>query len=373
MMEESRLSKRIAFLKSKERPAEARKVERPLPGWERVGEYLFSRRIRIRGGAVHPWPLDTAPEGRDPEELIFFDTETTGLSGGAGSVIFLMGTARCEDGDLVAEQLFLSDFPGEEEFLHAVKTRFSGRGAYVSYNGKAFDSRLLASRFIMNRIPFQLGHQIDLLHLARRFWRPLTGDCSLKTVENRILGLNREVDVAGEDIPLVYLEFLRTGALGLLPVVFQHNLTDVTSLARIWEAFGRFFSGDTESEPVDERALGTLLLDRNSGRGLDILIEAFGRGKMDAGVPLSLAYKRRGEWEKAVEVWEAMLGEAKSMFAALELAKYHEHRSRDPILALEVVETMLSWSLPLDTRAREQIRKRKSRLAEKVRRRRGLE
>ena len=56
-----------------------------------------------------------------PEELVFYDTETTGLSGGAGNVIFLFGAAWCEGRDLAVEQLFLSDFPGEPEFLQAVQ------------------------------------------------------------------------------------------------------------------------------------------------------------------------------------------------------------------------------------------------------------
>jgi uncharacterized protein YprB with RNaseH-like and TPR domain len=366
MSDSSRLSKRIAFLKSQapEPPPETPQIE--LPGWDRVGEYLFSRAVRFPGAAVRSWPRETAPEGREPEELLFFDTETTGLSGGAGSVIFLMGTARCEDGDLVLEQLFLSDFPGEAEFLEAIKEKFSGFGAFVSYNGKAFDSRLLATRFIVNRIDFRMGYQIDLLHMARRLWRPITGDCTLRTVESRILGITRDIDVAGEEIPGIYLDFLRSGRLGLLPVVFQHNLTDVTSLARIWDAFGRFFSGDLEAAPVDERALGTMLLERESEAGATILAEAFTRGRLDAGIPLSIRCKRRGLWEEAVGIWTVMADSGNSVFAALELAKYHEHRGRDVRRALESVELLLSWNLPLGHAARREVQKRKARLERKL-------
>ncbi len=336
-------------------------------GWQRKSEFLLSRVLRFPGAAIHPWPREVASEAGDPARLLFFDTETTGLSGGAGSVIFLMGTAWCEEEDLVLEQLFLLDFPGEPDFLEAVKERFSRHEVFISYNGKTFDSRMLATRFIMNRIKFRMGPQIDLLHHARRLWRPITGDCALKTVERRILGVTREGDVAGEEIPMIYFSFLRTGVPGpLLPVVFSHNVTDVTSLARMWEVLGGLFDGRLDAAPVDERALGSFLLGRKDESGLAVLLEAFGCGKRDAGIPLSLAYKRRGEWEKAVEIWRTMLEEGKSLFAAVELAKYHEHKRRDPRSALKTVETVLSWSAPLEARARDEIRRRRARLTRKI-------
>ncbi len=336
-------------------------------GWERKSEFLLSRTLRFPGAAVHPWPREVVSEAGDPARLLFFDTETTGLSGGAGSVIFLMGTAWCEEDDLVLEQLFLLDFPGEPDFLEAVKERFSRHEVFVSYNGKTFDSRMLATRFIMNRIKFRMGPQIDLLHLARRLWRPITGDCTLKTVESRILGVMREGDVAGEEIPTIYLSFLRTGVPGpLLPIVFSHNVTDVTSLARMWEVLGGLFGGRLDAAPVDERALGSFLLGKKDESGLAVLWEAFGCGKRDAGIPLSLAYKRRGEWEKAVEIWRTMLEEGKSLFAAVELAKYFEHKRRDPGSALKTVETVLSWSAPLEARLKDEIRRRRARLTRKT-------
>jgi uncharacterized protein YprB with RNaseH-like and TPR domain len=367
MSDQSRLSKRIAFLRSRVPEPEPAATDLSIPGWEKCGDFLYARKARFAGQAVKPWPRDIVPEARDPDELLFFDTETTGLSGGAGTVIFLLGTAWCEDGDLVMEQLFLSDFPGETEFLAAVKERFSRFSTFVSYNGKAFDSRLLSSRFTMNRIPFRMGLQIDLLHVARRVWRPVIGDCALHSVEAGILGVTRDVDVPGAEIPGIYLDFLRTGRLGMLPVVFQHNHTDVTSLARIWDAFSRFFRGDLEGVPVDERALGTLLLDRDSEMGVTILRDAFQRGKMDAGIPLSMKMKRHGQWEEAAEIWMRMT-ESRSMFAALELAKYHEHKGRDAARALETVQLLLSWNLPLGRVERTEVQKRKARLERKIRR-----
>jgi hypothetical protein len=180
------------------------------------------------------------------------------------------------------------------------------------------------------------------------------------------MGITRGVDVASEEIPSIYFEFLKDGKPGILPVVFEHNFTDVTSLARMWESLRGLLSGRLDAAPVDERALGSLLLDRASETGMTILRESFARGRWDAGVPLSLTLKRRGEWEKAAEVWSAMVEEGRSVFAAVELAKYREHRLKDPGRALEAVETILSWKLPLDARVRLQIQKRRERIMKKA-------
>ena len=339
------------------------------PGWTREGEFLYRRRLLFPGLGVQVWPLDVTPVAGSPEELIFYDTETTGLSGGAGSVIFLFGAAWCEGVDLVVEQLFLSDFPGEPEFLLAVKERLSSARVFVSYNGKTFDSHLLRSRFLMNRIEWEPGPQLDLLHHARRLWKSLTGECNLKVIESRILGFEREKDVAGEDIPLIWLAFLRSGVPGTLPIVFDHNVMDITSLARMYTAIGRLLEGDVSAVSVDEKALGTWLLGPAPVTGATILSGAWDRGNADAGVVLSLHHKRQREWDKAVKVWEEMLEASHSLFAAVELAKHHEHRARRPDRALELVDLALSWGLPLDAATRQEIRHRRERLLKKIARR----
>ena len=310
--------------------------------------------------AFHPKPARS-------EDLVFYDTETTGLSGGAGSVIFLFGAAWCEGGDLAVEQLFLSDFPGEPEFLLAVKGLLEPRRAFVSYNGKTFDSHLLRTRFRMNRISWEPGPQVDLLHHSRRLWKSIVGDCSLRSMETRVLGFTRELDVAGEDIPLIWLEFLRTGRPGTLPVVFDHNVMDIVSLARLYGIIGTLLDGSPVPMRVDERALGTWLIRSGDPAGLVLLEEAFRKGSEPSGVALALYHKSRREWDRAAEVWAQLLAASRSLVAAVELAKHHEHRTRRYQVALQLVETALSWNLPLDLRSRREIARRRERLQRKLR------
>ncbi len=377
----SRTRRRIDFLRSgagagggatAPEPAPQRLLEADarFPDWKREGEFLYRRRQYFSGRAVETWPGRFSSEAREPGDLLFYDTETTGLSGGAGTVIFLFGAAWCEGPDLAVEQLFLSDFPGEPEFLLAVKELLGRHKAFVSFNGMTFDRHVLAARFRMNRIPWEPGPQVDLLHHARRLWRTILGGCSLKALESHVLGVTRALDVAGEDIPLVWLEFARTGRPGSLPIVFDHNVMDIVSTARLYGVIGGLLDGERSSAfpAFDERALGTWLIRRGDESGTSVLEEAYRRGDAQAGIALALHHKRRREWALAAAIWEEVLQGSRSLVAAIELAKHHEHRTRSYDAALALVQTAVSWNLPLDSRARQEIRKRRERLERKARR-----
>jgi uncharacterized protein len=54
----------------------------------------------------------------DPAKWLFLDTETTGLSGGAGTYAFLIGLAWWDSGGLQAEQFQMRDFGEEQSILH---------------------------------------------------------------------------------------------------------------------------------------------------------------------------------------------------------------------------------------------------------------
>jgi uncharacterized protein YprB with RNaseH-like and TPR domain len=348
-------------------PASAENQADPrFPDWKREGEFLFRRRQYFSAGGVGIWPARFSPEAGAAEDLVFYDTETTGLSGGAGTVIFLFGAAWCEGRDLAVEQLFLSDFPGEPDFLLAVRDLLAPRRAFVSYNGKTFDSPLLRTRFRMNRITWEPGPQVDLLHHSRRLWKSVVGDCSLRSMESHVLGFTRGLDVAGEDIPLIWLEFLRSGRPGILPAVFDHNVLDIVSLARLYDHIGGLLTGARPPARVDERALGSWLIRAGDPSGAALLEQAFRRGSEPSGVALALHHKRRHEWERAAEVWSGILSGTRSLRAAIELAKHHEHRTRRHEEALLLVETALSWNLPLDGQTRREIIKRRERLRRKL-------
>ena len=120
---------------------------------------------------------------------------------------------------------------------------------------------------------------------------------------------------------------------------------------------------------TDRTSLGGFLLSRDEAWGVDLLKDAFAAGDEGAGRALSLYYKRRGAWKEAVALWTRMAAERKSFFAGVELAKYFEHRERDPGKAMEWVQAILSWQLPLDRHLRSELSHRRQRLSKKENRR----
>jgi uncharacterized protein YprB with RNaseH-like and TPR domain len=342
-------------------------------GWERAGHYSLRRQLRypseLAATEISEYLL---PSGYSVADLLFFDTETTGLSAGAGNSIFLVGMAWIEGEELAVEQVFLQDFPGEGEFLSVLAERLRRHRVFVSYNGRAFDAHVLRTRFLLNRMELELEQQTDLLYWSRRLWRRTLPDCSLSTVEKSILGIQRDLDVAGFEVPGIYLEYLRSGRPGRLEAVLEHNLQDVRTLSALLVTVNSILSERerVQSEPAgrraDRTALGNFFLSKDQSWGVELLKHSFAAGDDAAGKALSLFYKRAGAWKEAVDLWKQMVRRRRSFFAAVELAKYFEHREKDLSLAMEWVQTIFSWRLPLDARSRGELHHRRRRLSKKM-------
>ncbi|MCK5197291.1 MAG: ribonuclease H-like domain-containing protein, partial [Spirochaetales bacterium] len=165
------------------------------------------------------------------ENLIFYDLETTGLSGGAGTIAFLAGFGWIEKSRLIINQYFLHDFPGEIDFLLLINELLAPGKILVSYNGKSFDHPLLGTRFLMKGLKLHELPEIDLLHAARRLWKKRLPTCRLGTIESNILGIHRIDDVPGIEVPDIYFDYLKNGQETRLAGVFKHHLQDIKSLA----------------------------------------------------------------------------------------------------------------------------------------------
>ncbi|MDA3948819.1 MAG: ribonuclease H-like domain-containing protein [Spirochaeta sp.] len=206
----------------------------------RTVQPIATGRYGNRFSATGRWdtlsPLTRRPAGMTP---VFLDIETTGLSGGAGSVAFLIGIGTPVGADettaIDVRQIMLLD-PGNEA---AQLDRFLALVAeipdpqYVTYNGASFDLPVLRSRFTMQRRRFPEACHFDLLHLVRRLYARRIGSCSLGAVEARVLGHPRTDDVSGSEAPARYLEYVRSGDPRGIEPVLLHHLRDIVNLSEV--------------------------------------------------------------------------------------------------------------------------------------------
>jgi len=214
-------------------------------GWENCGFKVMKREVTVDSPLKSIKSLPEAlailvPDlaGRElpsVQDLVFFDLETTGLSGGAGTMAFLAAFGKIrENGKLRITQYLLLDYPGENDFLDAVLNEFKNeKSVIVSYNGKCFDSQIIKTRCLMNRLTPPEYFHADLLHPSRRLWKSIIGDCSQGSIEARILGINRENDVPGALAPDIWFEFLQTGETERLTGICDHNCADIAGLSSI--------------------------------------------------------------------------------------------------------------------------------------------
>ena len=192
-------------------PLDGRLLELPVDGLRRIG--WTGGRFELKG-------------------CLFLDTETTGLSGGAGTVAFLVGVGYAEGESFIVEQFLMRDYADEAEMLSLIADRLDKCSCVCSFNGKNFDLPLLKTRFIMNRMQhrWQEKDQLDLLYPSRRTWKLRLGSCRLGRLEEFILGTGRENDLPGSEVPRRYFDFLKSGDMALLEDIIAHNRQDIITL-----------------------------------------------------------------------------------------------------------------------------------------------
>jgi uncharacterized protein YprB with RNaseH-like and TPR domain len=287
----------------------------------------------------------------DLRRPLFLDTETTGLSGGTGTVAFLVGLAWREANGLALAQYFLRDFNQENALLWAVGQCVNEAGVLVSYNGRCFDWPLLQTRLVMRRAEWPSPPHFDLLTLARRIFRPRLPDCALQTVEQAVLDLHRADDLPGSLIPSRYFAWLRNGDPHVLEPVFIHNRQDVLSMALLLARFEVVLRGSDDLHPLDRFGRARFL----ELRGFhDDAIQAYrqlwqhrlkgGSPMLGGALGLRLArlLRRRGRWEEAQSVLEECWRTQSYPYpVAIELAKLLEHQARDLKAARRIVSDAL--------------------------------
>jgi uncharacterized protein YprB with RNaseH-like and TPR domain len=295
------------------------------------------------------------------QDIVFLDTETTGLAGGTGTYAFLIGLGYIDDQGLVVEQYLMRDFDEEYPMLKAVMETLKKFRVLITFNGKSFDWPLLESRLIYSRlgtIHWEDTH-LDLLHLSRRLWRKRLESCSLSCIEKNILSHIRKDDIPGSLIPDIYFEYLESRDIDMMNRVMLHNQWDIAAMAALLLHVKNLYE-----DPVGRGDAYELLgiareLERNqriedAASCYQRCIHISNKHSLTIEAKKRLAYlKKRYEGPKeAMNIWADLANEDGNLliFPLIEMAKYLEHGKKDFQKALTYTERAI---LLADTRSKD--------------------
>ena len=318
----------------------------------RYGGETLARLLDAGEDATRRLQIRPEEPGVDLSRALFLDTETSGLAGGTGTFAFLIGVGFVEEDRFRVTQFLLRNPLGEAAMLEELAVLAAGRRDLVTYNGGSFDLPLLETRFALNavRSPFGGARHLDLLHPARRLFKPRHENARLSTLERELLEVERDDDIPGDRIPQVFFDFLRYGHHPAMESVLAHNRYDIVTLAALaLRALERMDEDWHSDDPADlhgaghhfwrrgESEVAIPLLERALSAGLS------GRNRDRCLLDLGERRKQLGDWEGAIELWRRVsISDSRERLDMLVwLAKHEEHQRKDPARALTHVEDAL--------------------------------
>ncbi len=273
------------------------------------------------------------------QDVLFLDTETTGLSRGAGTVAFLAGVGYFTEKHFVVEQFLMRDYDEEVFVLEELSRLLQSFPVLATFNGRTFDLPVLQNRLLLNRFRGSLSCvHADVLYPSRRVWKLRLGQCNLQRLEESVIGVVREDDLPGEMIPRTYFTYLKNRDFEPVRRIMAHNRQDIVSLAQLFFFLCRLYAKpETAAEPEDLFSIAKVL----HRRGDPVKAKKYYRLSARDGLrpsafhALARQEKREGHAERAVKLYRAMLSRREdTVDVCIALAKLCEHQLRDNCQAL---------------------------------------
>lgn len=168
------------------------------------------------------------------EKLLFFDIETTGLSGDCSS-LYLVGCTYYRSGSWRLIQWFADTADSEESLLTSFFHFLKEFDTVIHYNGDGFDIPYLLKRCHALHLPYDFSQvtSVDLYRRIRPYKKLLNlENLKQKSVE-RFLGVNREDRYSGGELIQVYESYLQTHKDSLYDMLMLHNREDLEGMPLI--------------------------------------------------------------------------------------------------------------------------------------------
>jgi hypothetical protein len=166
-------------------------------------------------------------------DLAIIDIETLGLF---GRPIILVGLAEASKSGVCTRQFLARNVSEEAAVIWELARRLGSDSAFVSFNGRCFDIPFIRERIAYYGLGFEEVFEnphFDVLHFARRALRGKLGSCRLESLE-KYLGISRSINVPGALVPEFYDSYQRSGNVGPLVAIVEHNKQDLVTLAQLF-------------------------------------------------------------------------------------------------------------------------------------------
>ncbi len=170
----------------------------------------------------------------DPDKLLFFDIETTGLSA-EHSRVYLIGCAYPKEGKWRLIQWFADRTDSEKEVLSAFFAFLRDFSVLVHFNGDTFDIPFLLKRCRVLGLPYDFSG-VTGVDIYKKI-KPCRGLLPLENMRQksieRFLGIRREDPFTGGQLIEIYREYLLSRDSRLYDTLMLHNFEDLEGMPRI--------------------------------------------------------------------------------------------------------------------------------------------
>jgi hypothetical protein len=170
-----------------------------------------------------------------PEDILYFDIETTGLSA-ARSDLYMIGYGMLE-GDMTCKifLLFNDDGCSEEKMLKYFDNTLKDYTYLVSYNGDTFDIPYMREKYRRFELETCMNKliSVDIYKSIRKYKKLLHMETMKQSDVEELVGLYRDSFISGGDLIKEYKDYLKTGSSSLEKHLITHNLDDLQGLVSI--------------------------------------------------------------------------------------------------------------------------------------------
>jgi len=354
----------------------------------RYGRITIRDGLKISSDTLICLSGDPEFAGLDLSSALIIDLETTGLSGGTGTIPFNVGMGYYSGDKFWVRQYFLGEPAAEGEMIQDMAGFFKEMDFHsiVTYNGKVFDIPLLETRFILHREPFRLNSlpHLDFLFPARRLWKHKYESCRLYHLAREVVETGRTEDIPSAEIPWRYFQYLQTGNYDLIEPVLYHNAEDILSLLGVVIVGGSIFAEEGEeclADAMDYFGAGKILETTGDKERSIAFYQRALNGRLTDQVSIQAKkrlanfYKREQDWEKAIFLWQEITSldnlSAEHLFSFRELAMYFEHIEANYEEAHKFAEEGYVLSLSLSAYYEKDFSHRLDRLKNKIKNQKG--